>query len=124
MVMDARGLPVAGLSVALGDSEQVAVTDENGAYRIADVAAGEHSVAVNLANGSVQRVWVDVSEEGESRRNIFLVSAASIRRAQGAVAPADIPAESLTRTLELAERMIEDSEDRGSAQWRWRDLDA
>lgn len=123
-VMDASGLPVEGLAVELGESGRNAVTDADGAYRITDVAAGEHSVAVSLADGSLQRVWVDVTKAGESRRNIFLVSAASIHRAQRSIAPADIPAESLSRTLELAERMIEDSEERGSAQWRWRDLDA
>lgn len=118
-VIDARGLPVAGIEVSLGD--RTTLTDGEGAYAFADVAAGEARIAVHKANGDVQRAFADVAAEGVTRRDVFLVSKSALSAVLAPPAPeADVD---LTETLRLADQMVD--EVRGeSARWRWNDREA
>ncbi|WP_191229148.1 carboxypeptidase-like regulatory domain-containing protein [Aurantiacibacter xanthus] len=122
-VIDARGLPVAGIAVSLGDSERTTQTDAEGRYAFVDVAAGEAIIAVHKPNGDVQRAFADVAAEGVTRRDVFLVSAGAL---SALLAPAQPKAESevdLGETLRLADRMV-DAVRGKTAAWRWNDREA
>ncbi len=109
-VYDQRGTPAAGVELALGAAR--AVTGADGSYSFADVDAGQHM----LAAGS-QRVAITVADQGETRRNLFLLSSAARRVVTGA--PVDHAA--LDATIALAETMLRDSG--GETAWRWNDLE-
>ena len=118
-VIDAGGLPVAGIEVSLGD--RTALTDGEGGYTFADVAAGEASIAVHKANGDVQRAFADVAAEGVTRRDVFLVSASALSAFLAPVEPeADVD---LGETLRLADQMV-DAVRGERATWRWNDREA
>lgn len=122
-VIDARGLPVAGVEVMLGEGERTTQTDAEGRYAFADVVAGEASIAVRKANGDVQRAYAQVAAEGTTRRDVFLVSASAL---SAVLAPAQPEVESevdLGETLRLAERMVEQVRGQ-TAAWRWNDREA
>ncbi|OYX66169.1 MAG: hypothetical protein B7Y88_04525 [Sphingomonadales bacterium 32-64-17] len=120
-VIDARGLPVAGIEVSLGDSDQLTQTDGEGRYTFADVAAGEASLAVRKANGDVQRAFAQVAAEGVTRRDVFLVSAGAL---SAVLAPAQPEADvDLSETLRLADQMV-DAVRGERAAWRWNDREA
>ena len=111
-VYDQRGTPAAGVELTLGDAR--ATTGTDGSYAFAEVPAGEHMLA---AGG--QRVAVTVADEGETRRNLFLLSTAARQVVTGA--PVDHAA--LEATLALAETMLRDSQRRDPQAWRWNDLE-
>ena len=117
-VYDSRGLSVAGVAVAVEELGLETRTGNDGSYRLPDVAAGEHAIAIALEGGAIQRVFVEVAEDGPSRRNIFLLSSASMRGVQDfASAPQteDAPAAGIVRLPQLVG---------GAVAWRWRDSDA
>jgi len=115
-VYDAAALPVAGATVWVGDREVQTLAD--GTYSVTGLAAGEHEIAVTLADGAVQTVWAEVSAEGTSRRNIFLVSSAAMR---GARQFAGEPAPAATPVIELPPVPAGEG---AVVAWRWRDSDA
>ena len=115
-VYDSAALPVAGATVWVGEREVQTLAD--GTFSVTGLAAGEHEIAVTLADGAVQTVWADVAETGTSRRNIFLVSSAAMRGARafaGEVAPAAVP------VMELPQAPAGEG---AVVAWRWRDSDA
>jgi hypothetical protein len=111
-VYDQRGAPAAGVTLELGGSQ--VVTGADGSYSFTGVAAGEHMLS---AGG--QRVAVSVADEGETRRNLFLLSSA----ARQVVSGAPIDREALEATLALGETMLRDSQRRSAIAWRWNDLE-
>ena len=118
-VIDARGLPVAGIEVSLDD--RTTLTDAEGGYAFADVAAGEASVAVHKPGGDVQRAFAQVAAEGVTRRDVFLVSRGALSAVLGRPEPeADVD---LAETLRLADRMV-DAVRGDKATWRWNDREA
>ena len=120
-VIDARGLPVAGVAVSLGENERTTQTDAEGRYAFADVAAGEASIAVHKPNGDVQRAFADVAAEGVTRRDVFLVSAGAL---SAILAPAQPEADvDLGETLRLSDQMV-DAVRGERAAWRWNDREA
>jgi len=115
-VYDAAALPVAGATVWVGDRE--VQTSADGTYAITGLSAGEHEIAVTLADGAVQTVWAEVGAQGTSRRNIFLVSSAAMRGArQFAGEPAPVPAP----VVEMPQAPTGEG---AVVAWRWRDSDA
>lgn len=115
-VYDATALPVAGATLWVGDRE--VQTQADGSYTVTGLAQGEHEIAVTLADGAVQTVWAQVNDEGTSRRNIFLVSAAAMRGARqfaGEQSPAPAP---------VAEQPAMPAGEGAVVAWRWRDSDA
>lgn len=112
-VFDATALPVAGAVVLVGEHE--AVTGADGSYLVAGLAAGEHEVAVRLADGAVQSVWAEVSATGTAHRNVFLVSAAAVAGAQHFAAEQQLRAADLPALPQGEAEMV---------AWRWRDGDA
>ena len=123
-VIDARGLPVAGIEVTLGEGEQRALTDADGRYAFADVAAGEASLAVKQANGDVQRAFAQVAEDGATRRDIYLISARALSIALGAAEPEPEIDADLEATLRLAETMAADATAERAVSWAWNDREA
>jgi len=117
-VYDATALPVAGATVFVGDHGVQTLAD--GSYTVTGLDAGEHEIAVTLADGAVQTIWAEVAETGTSRRNIFLVSAAALRGARqfaGEAAPALAPAPAINLPpMPAGEGAV--------VAWRWRDSDA
>lgn len=111
-VYDQRGIPAAGVTLALGDAR--AVSGADGSYVFADVAAGEHTIAAGT-----QRVAVAVPDEGAARRNIFLLS----RSARTAITGEVLDSIALDRTIQLAETMLRESDGLGETAWRWNDLE-
>ncbi len=112
-VYDATALPVAGASVWVGDREVQTLAD--GSYSVTGLAAGEHEIAVTLADGAVQTVWAQVAETGTARRNIFLVSSAAMRGARQFAsdeAPVAAPLVDLPQ-IPVGEGAV--------VAWRWRD---
>lgn len=116
-VYDQHGLPVAGVAVSLGGHE--ALTGADGTYRFAQVAAGQQMVA---ANG--QRVGVEVAVEGETTRNIFLLSRRARTEVTGAAVEAETGEEAFAEALERAEQMLENGPSTTEIAWRWNDHEA
>lgn len=116
-VYDQRGMPVAGVAVSVDGQE--ALTGADGTYRFADVAAGQQMVA---ANG--QRVGVEVAVEGETTRNIFLLSRRARSEVTGAVVEAVSGEEAFAEALEQAEQMLENGPATTEIAWRWNDHEA
>ena len=137
-VYDAQGRAAAAVEVTLAGQDRVTLTAADGTFSFTDVAAGEQQLTITLANETFQRVWLDVAEDGESRRNIFLMSpvimssaimsSAIMSSALGIAAPPELAdqafAQRVEQALELAEQMRRDGAERETAEWRWRDLDA
>ena len=115
-VYDATALPVAGATVWVGDREVQSLAD--GTYSITGLAAGEHEIAVTLADGAVQTVWAEVNAEGTSRRNIFLVSSAAMRGAR------QFASESAPTSAPVIELPQAPAGEGAVVAWRWRDSDA
>lgn len=116
-VYDQRGLPVAGVVVSVDGQE--AVTGADGSYRLAGVAEGQQMVTTGG-----QRVAVDVAAEGETTRNIFLMSRRTRSEVTGAASDAASGAEAFAEALELAEQMLEDGPATTAIAWRWNDHEA
>lgn len=116
-VYDQRGLPVAGVVLAVDGQEAVSAAD--GSYRIADVSSGDQMVS---ANG--QRVSVSVAEEGTATRNIFLLSRSARSEVTGGSVNMEAGEEAFAEALELAEQMLEDESASRAIAWRWNDLEA
>ncbi len=112
-IYDATALPVAGAVVSVGGRE--VLTDAAGAYAFTGLTAGEHEIAVQLADGAVQLVWAQVGETGTARRNVFLVSAAGVRGMQD-----------FARSAETAPASPVDAPaaEGAAVAWEWRDTEA
>lgn len=115
-VFDQRGVPAADVVLVLG--AQQAVTAQDGSYRFSDVAEGEYLIA---AYG--QRVSVQVSDDAATQRNIFLMSRRARTEVTGAGVDADAAEAAFAEAMQLAERMVNESEARGEVAWRWNDLE-
>lgn len=119
-VYDQRGVPAAGVVLALGDAQVVSAAD--GSYAFANVAPGEQ--AITAGN---QRVAVTVAVAGPVRRNVFLLSRSARATVTGETAPSPENDAALAATFRLAEAMLQDtagsSEGGGATAWRWNDLD-
>ncbi len=88
-VNDSTARPVAGAQVTIPALGLSTVTDADGTYRFEGLAAGEHRVAVELANDERQFADADVPETGEATRNIFLYSSASLEQARNGINPVE-----------------------------------
>lgn len=103
VVFDARGLPQAG--VVLDLAGQQAVTGADGAYRFADVPAGDHPLAAGA-----QAVVVAVPATGEVRRNLFLLSRAARAAVTGSAADAGESRRVLASAMQQGEAMLAEAE--------------
>jgi hypothetical protein len=67
--------PIAGARVTLvqdGEAVEVVTTDDDGGFRIVDVATGEYGLSVAAAGFVPVAGVVDVPDEAEVRRDVFL----------------------------------------------------
>jgi len=112
-----RGLPVAGVVVSADGKE--AVTGADGSYRLAGVPEGQQPVTTGG-----QRVAEDVAAQGETTRNIFLMSRRARSEVTGAASDAESGAEAFAEALELAEQMLENGPATTEIAWRWNDHEA
>lgn len=115
-VYDQRGVPAAGVVLALGDAQVVSGAD--GAFTFADVAGGEQ--AITAGN---QRVVVSVNATGTVRRNVFLLSRSARASVTGEAATSPESDAAIAATFRLAEAMVQDAAGEGATAWRWNDLD-
>ncbi len=115
-VNDSTARPVAGAQVVIPELGLSTVTDDQGTYRFEGLRAGEHRVAVELANDERQFVSAQVPETGETKRNIFLYSAAALNQARIGINPVEaMLAEALmARAWEDARRMTAQAETQGA----------
>lgn len=88
-VRDSAARPVAGVAVTIPDLGLSVTTDEEGRYRFTDLAAGEHRVAVELADDARQHTSVQVPETGEATRNLFLYSRVALDHARSGINPVE-----------------------------------
>lgn len=73
-VHDAHGAPAAGVLVVMEETGAEALTGADGSYRFEALDAGQHTIAIMLPGGHVQRARVNVAQEGETQRNLFMLS--------------------------------------------------
>ena len=88
-VNDSTARPVAGAQVVIPALGLSTVTDAEGTYRFEGLEAGEHRVAVELANEERQFASAQVPETGEAKRNIFLYSSAALDQARIGINPVE-----------------------------------
>lgn len=88
-VRDSVAQPVAGAQVVIPALGLSTTTDADGAYRFEGLAAGEYSIAVELAADARQHVNATVPETGEATRNVFLYSRAALDHARDGVNPVE-----------------------------------
>ncbi|MEL1250762.1 carboxypeptidase regulatory-like domain-containing protein [Aurantiacibacter gilvus] len=124
VVRDSVAQPVAGATVEVPELGLVTQTDTDGRYSFADVAAGEHRIAVEQVEGALQFASVTVPEQGTATRNVFLYP----RRVVEEAATGVNPLETMLLDVLAAQAWEEASEmtaaDAGEAvNWQWRDLD-
>ncbi|TIX50478.1 carboxypeptidase-like regulatory domain-containing protein [Alteraurantiacibacter aquimixticola] len=112
-VYDARGVPAAGVELALGDAR--AMSDADGAYRFADIAAGDHMV-----EASGQRAMVAVPAEGIATRNIVLMSSRARAAVTGVAAPA-MAEDAFAEAMQLAHQMVTTGSAQGEVAWTFND---
>lgn len=98
-VYDARGQKAADVELALDG--QTAITGADGAFRFADVRAGEHQIVA----GS-QRVAVTVAESGETRRNVMLLSRSARTAVTGETIDTAAADAVLAQAMRLADAML------------------
>lgn len=122
-VYNSAGQPAAGVSVSIAELGLSATTGDDGAYRFADLEAGEHFIIARAQGASAQRVAVQVGQSGETQRNIMLMSRMAVRAVTGAPADAAQQTASFAQARELAEQMLSTGPARGEVAWRWNDLD-
>ncbi len=115
-VYDQRGVPAAGVVLVLG--AQDAVTSDDGSYRFADVAEGEHLIATYG-----QRVSVQVGDDAATKRNIFLMSRHARAEVTGTTLDADAAEAAFAEAMQLADQMVSEGEAQGEVAWRWNDLE-
>jgi len=96
-----------------------AVTGADGSYRLAGVPEGQQPVTTGG-----QRVAEDVAAQGETTRNIFLMSRRARSEVTGAASDAESGAEAFAEALELAEQMLENGPATTEIAWRWNDHEA
>lgn len=88
-VRDATAQPVAGAEVAIPALGLTTTTAADGSYRFENLAAGEHRIAVTVAEDVRQHIRADVPETGEATRNVFLYAATALDHARSGVSPAE-----------------------------------
>lgn len=115
-VNDSTARPVAGAQVVIPSLDLSTTTDTDGAYRFEGLPAGEHRVAVELANNERQFASAEVPETGEATRNIFLYSSAALAQARNGINPVEaLLAEALmAQAWDEARRMTAQAERQGT----------
>ena len=88
-VSDSSARPVAGAQVVIPELGVATITDADGSYRFEGLPAGEHRVAVELANAERQFARAQVSETGEAKRNFYLYSGAALDQARIGISPVE-----------------------------------
>ncbi len=88
-VRDSAASPVAGATVTIPALGLSTTTDAEGVYRFEGLRAGEHRVAVELADDARQFTSVQVPETGEATRNVFLYSRAALNHARDGLNPVE-----------------------------------
>lgn len=88
-VRDSAAQPVAGVAVTIPELGLSVTTDENGRYSFTGLDAGEHRLAVELADDVRQHVSARVPETGEATRNVFLYSRVALDHARSGINPVE-----------------------------------
>lgn len=88
-VNDSSARPVAGAQVVIPELGLATITDADGSYRFEGLAAGEHRVAVELANAERQFARARVPATGEAKRNFYLYSSAALDQARIGISPVE-----------------------------------
>lgn len=88
-VRDSAASPVIGVTVTIPALGLSTTTDAEGAYRFEGLQAGEHRIAVELADDARQFTSAQVPETGEARRNVFLYSRTALDHARDGLNPVE-----------------------------------
>ncbi len=88
-VRDSAATPVAGVTVTIPALGVTTTTDAEGTYRFEGLQAGEHRIAVELADDARQFTTAQVPLTGEATRNVFLYSRTALDHARDGLNPVE-----------------------------------